>query len=184
MTAAQGMKQAGVTDLGCKVSCVPVLMTGPHWTHSDSGILTGLPRRPAGSALGSPLSPRSSSHALSSVRRHSGVGLPRGLSPAPPQISAGPAALFLSGLCQNVSLVNAPAPPTVGNHHPPPLPPALPNPQPCLSGQTAHTEPVDVFSLYLLEDASSEKEGFVSDLHLSLGPKPHLAHSRCSLKAC
>lgn len=184
MTAAQGMKQAGVTDLGCKVSCVPVLMTGPHWTHSDSGILTGLPRRPAGSALGSPISLCSSSHALSSVCRHSGVGLPRGLSPAPPQISAGPAALFLSGLCQNVSLVNAPAPPSVGNHHPPPLLPALPNPQPCLSGQTAHTEPVDVFSLYLLEDASSEKEGFVSDLHLSLGPKPHLAHRRCSLKAC
>ena len=118
------MKQAGVTDLGCKVSCVPVLMTGPHWTHSDSGILTGLPRRPAGSALGSPISLCSSSHALSSVCRHSGVGLPRGLSPAPPQISAGPAALFLSGLCQNVSLVNAPAPPSVGNHHPPPLLPA------------------------------------------------------------
>ena len=55
--AAQGVKKAGVTGLGCKVSCVPVLMTGPHWTHSDSDILTGLPHRPAGSALGPPFLP-------------------------------------------------------------------------------------------------------------------------------
>lgn len=149
------VSRQGVTDLGCKVSCVPVLMTGPHWTHSGSGILTGLPRRPAGSALGSPILPFLQPRSVfcpQTLRR----GPPSGLVPAPPQISAGPAALFLSGLCQNVSLVDAPAPPSVEitTHHP--------CRQPCLtpshasSGQTAHTEPV--FSLYLLEDASSEKE--------------------------
>ena len=98
--AAQGVKKAGVTGLGCKVSCVPVLMTGPHWTHSDSGILTGLPHWPTGSALGPPFLPVHPATLLSSVHRHSGVGLPRGLSPPPPQISAGPTALFLSSLCQ------------------------------------------------------------------------------------
>ena len=55
--AAQGVKKAGVTGLGCKVSCVPVLMTGPHWTHSDSGILTGLPHWPTGSAWAPLFSP-------------------------------------------------------------------------------------------------------------------------------
>lgn len=107
VTAAQGMKQAGVTDLGCKVSCVPVLMTGPHWTHSDSGILTGLPARPC-PPLGSPLSPRSSSHALSSVRRHSGVPS-SGSVPCPSQTSARPAACFFQVLPKCL-LMNAPLP--------------------------------------------------------------------------
>ena len=122
--ATRGVKKAGITGLGCEVSCVPALIKGPHGTHSDSDKLTELPCRPTGSSLGSPF-PSLSSPFLQPCcvfcsLRHLDVNLPQGLSPAPPQISAGPTALFLSGLCQNVSLVSPPAPLSVGHHHPHP----------------------------------------------------------------
>lgn len=122
--ATRRVKKAGITGLGCKVSCVPALMKGPHWTHSDSDKLTELPCRPTGSSLGSPFPSLSSSLAVlfpQTLRR----GPSSGLVPCPSPDICGPTALFLSGLCQNVSLVSPPAPPSVGHHHPHPCRQAL-----------------------------------------------------------
>lgn len=121
--ATRRVKKAGITGLGCKVSCVPALMKGPHWTHSDSDKLTELPCRPTGSSLGSPFPSLSSSLAVlfpQTLRR----GPSSGLVPCPSPDICGAHCLVSFRSLPKCLLSESPRSPICWTSPPPPLPPS------------------------------------------------------------